>query len=95
MVVENTSDELWLGVKGQSNIVIAGSPRNSFRASLVDKATGVEYSMSSGPYQDTKLNETIEYCCRCYGSQNVGAKLHAQKGNSPDRRLRSRMCAKW
>jgi hypothetical protein len=32
--VENRSDELWLGVKGQSNLRIAGSLRNSFRASL-------------------------------------------------------------
>ena len=32
---ENRLDELWLGVKDQSNSVIAGSLRNSFRASLV------------------------------------------------------------
>ena len=35
MKVENFSDEVWIGVKGQSNLEIAGSPRNSFRASLV------------------------------------------------------------
>ena len=34
MLVENSSDELRVGVKGQSNSVIARSPRNSFRASL-------------------------------------------------------------
>ncbi len=34
MVVEKTLDELWIGVKCQSNPEIAGSPRNSFRASL-------------------------------------------------------------
>ena len=33
MWVENRSDELWLGVKGQSNWVIAGSLRNIFRYS--------------------------------------------------------------
>jgi hypothetical protein len=32
--VANRSDELWVGVKGQSNLEIAGSPRNSLRASL-------------------------------------------------------------
>ena len=32
--VEKLSDELWIGVKCQSNAEIAGSPRNSFRASL-------------------------------------------------------------
>ena len=34
MLVENSSDELWVGVKGQSNLEIAGSPRNIFRYSL-------------------------------------------------------------
>ena len=34
MKVENFSDELWIGVKGQSNLEIAGSPRNIFRYSL-------------------------------------------------------------
>jgi len=32
--VEKPSDEVWIGVKSQSNPVIAGSPRNSFRASV-------------------------------------------------------------
>ena len=34
MEVENSFDELWIGVKGQSNRVIAGSLRNIFRYSL-------------------------------------------------------------
>ena len=34
MYVEKCSDELWIGVKGQTNSAIAGSLRNSFRASL-------------------------------------------------------------
>jgi hypothetical protein len=29
--VEKVSDDLWLGVKGQSNSEIAGSPRKLFR----------------------------------------------------------------
>ena len=33
--VEKSLDELWVGVKGQSNSVIAGSPRNAFRCSVV------------------------------------------------------------
>ena len=33
--VENCLDELRIGVKGQSNPEIAGSPRNIFRYSLV------------------------------------------------------------
>ena len=34
MKVENFSDELWVGVKGQSRPVIAGSPRKIFRYRL-------------------------------------------------------------
>ena len=34
MTVEKVWDELWVGEKFQSNSDIAGSPRNSFRASL-------------------------------------------------------------
>ena len=38
--VEKGGDELWIGEKFQSNSEIAGSPRNSFRASLVEKIHG-------------------------------------------------------
>ena len=40
MMVENILDELRVGVKGQSNSEIAGSPRNIFRYSLAQKNTG-------------------------------------------------------
>jgi hypothetical protein len=43
MKVENFSDELWVGVKGQPNSVIAGSPRNIFRYSLWWLLTEVEH----------------------------------------------------
>ena len=42
VLVENNLDELRIGVKGQSNSVIARSPRNSFRASLMCSLTVVE-----------------------------------------------------
>ena len=35
MSVENGSDELWVAEKFQTNSEIAGSPRNSFRASVI------------------------------------------------------------
>ena len=41
--VEKLWDELWIGVKCQSNTEIAGSPRNSFRASLKVRDTEVEH----------------------------------------------------
>ena len=41
--VENWADELWIGVKGQSNSEIAGSPRNIFRYSVVLQLPEVEH----------------------------------------------------
>ena len=35
-----TGDDLWLAVKFQSNLEIAGSPRNSFRASVGNEFRG-------------------------------------------------------
>ena len=40
MEVENFWDELWVGVKGQSNLVIAGSPRKIFRYRLGKFSSG-------------------------------------------------------
>ena len=40
MSVEKGLDELWIGVKGQSNSVIAGSPRNVFRDSVMCSVRG-------------------------------------------------------
>ena len=40
---KNGLDELRIGVKGQSNFVIARSPRNSFRASLTRFVAVVEH----------------------------------------------------
>ena len=43
MPVEKVSDELWIGVKGLTNLEIAGSPRNSFRASPARSVIEVEH----------------------------------------------------
>ena len=40
--VEKPSDELWVGVKGQSNLEIARTRRNAFRGSLSLSVTEVE-----------------------------------------------------
>ena len=59
MCVVKRSDDLWLGVKCQSNSEIAGSPRNSFRASVVLVAFGGRALKGFGagngthPYQTT------------------------------------------
>ena len=43
MSVEKLLDEMWVGVKCQSNVEIAGPPRNSFRASLMKRVQAVEH----------------------------------------------------
>jgi hypothetical protein len=56
--VENLGDDLWLGVKGQSNSVIAGSPRNAFRCSVVCCLPEVEHWIGDGPDRVTDLSQT-------------------------------------
>ena len=48
MWVENYSDELWIGVKGQSNSVIARTPRNVFRNSVGNCMMEVELPIGLG-----------------------------------------------
>ena len=43
MSVEKGWDDVWIAVKFQSNPEIAGSPRNSFRASLKSRYAEVEH----------------------------------------------------
>lgn len=43
MTVEKVLDELWIGVKGQSNLEISCSLRNNFRVSLGKTNIGVEH----------------------------------------------------
>ena len=52
MSVENGSDDLWIAEKFQSNPEIAGSPRNSFRASLGVKDRGGRALFGLGAHQE-------------------------------------------
>ena len=60
--VAKLGDELWIEVKCQSNSEIAGSPRNSFRASLNRSVPEVEHWMGKGAYRlpnPTKLRMPV------------------------------------
>ncbi len=46
--VEKSWDELWVGVKGQSNREIARTPRNVFRNSVVESLMEVELLIGLG-----------------------------------------------
>ena len=60
-MVENMGDDLWIGVKGQANSVIAGSPRNSFRASVADLASGGKVLDGLGPLPRYRILPNSEY----------------------------------
>ncbi|KAF1854300.1 hypothetical protein Lal_00007122 [Lupinus albus] len=77
--VEKFWDEMWIGVKCQSNVEIAGSPRNSFRASLRKGHNGY------------RTQSNCEWLYWNPGSQTANDKIRSQEGNSPDHQLRSLM----
>ena len=58
MTVEKVLDELWIGVKGQSNFEISCSLRNNFRVSLGVILMGVEHWIHKGGYRLTEGNQT-------------------------------------
>ena len=53
-----TGDDLWLAVKFQSNLEIAGSPRNSFRASVGNEFSGGKALNELGAVLVTELYQT-------------------------------------
>lgn len=59
MTVEKVLDELWIGVKGQSNLEISCSPRNNFRVSLRKTDAGVKHWIHKGAYRPTEGNQTL------------------------------------
>jgi hypothetical protein len=78
--VENRSDELWIGVKGQSNWEIAGSLRNIFRYGLRWSPQEVEHCMGEGGSHPTDPKQTPNACnasllLRQRGSKRVGCSL--------------------
>lgn len=58
MPVEKVLDELWIGMKGQSNLEISCSLRNNFRVSLSIPNSGVEHWIQKGGYRLTNGNQT-------------------------------------
>jgi hypothetical protein len=56
--VEKALDELWIGVKGQSNLEISCSLRNNFRVNLNKTDLGVEHWIHKGADRLTEGNQT-------------------------------------
>ncbi len=82
-------DDLWLGVKFQSNSDIAGSPRNSFRASVAIIFIEGRALNGCGPPLEVPISIKLRMSIKSSSSQTMSDKAHSQEGNSPDRQLRS------
>ena len=61
MSVEKALDELWIGVKGQSNLEISCSLRNNFRVSLDFKTHGGRALDSQGGLPAYQRKPNSEY----------------------------------
>ena len=87
--VEKLGDDLWVGVKGQSNSEIARTPRNVFRYSVAIECDGGRALIGLGPFTGYQPQTNSECHYMFCGSEGVGAKVHVREGNNPDRQLRS------
>ena len=80
---------MWVAEKFQSNPEIAGSPRNSFRASLDVKSNGGRALNCLGGFTAYRSISNSECHIDIVRSQTTRDKLGSQKGKSPDHQLRS------
>ena len=83
-------DELWVGVKGQSNWEIARTPRNAFRCSLDTSVAEVELLIGLGDFIVYRPLTNSECCDMVIRSEGMGAKVHVLKEKNPDHQLRPR-----
>ena len=88
--VEKLLDELRVGVKGQSNLEIARTPRNAFRCSLGGFGHEVERLIRCEGFTAYQVLINSECVSVNSGSEGRGAKVPSLKEKNPDHRLRSR-----
>ncbi len=72
MWVENCSDDLWVGVKGQSNWEIAGSLRNIFKYRLDYKSCGGKVTAKARGRELTKSLLTLNTTSTFIGTRAHG-----------------------
>ncbi len=87
--VEKCLDELWVGVKGQSNREIARTPRNAFRSSVEVKSYGGRATNRARGSQILPNPDELRMPSDITGSEGLGAKVQIREGKNPDRQLRS------
>ena len=87
--VEKCSDELWVGVKGQSNREIARTPRNVFRNSVEVKSIRGRATDRTRGSQILPNPDELRMLADILRSEGMGAKVHVREGKNPDLQLRS------
>jgi hypothetical protein len=86
--VAKGSDELWVGVKCQSNAEIAGSPRNVLRYSRSLWPAGGRALLLRGGVTAYQVAANCECPCGAAASEVRGANFVCREGNNPDPLLR-------
>ena len=86
--VEKLTDELRVGVKGQSNLEIARTPRNAFRCSLGRSTVEVERLIGYEGFTAYQVLTNSECHGTIPGSEGAGAKVRVRKRNNSDHRPR-------
>ena len=86
--VEKLSDDLRVGVKGQSNLEIARTPRNAFRCSLGQYTAEVERPIGCEGFTAYQVLTNSECRGMNPGSEGAGAKVRVRERNNSDHRPR-------
>ena len=87
--VEKDLDELWVGVKGQSNWEIARTPRNVFRYSVGVELRGGRATNRTRGCHSLPNPDELRMPASITGSEAWGAKVPGREGKNPDHLLRS------
>ena len=77
-----------VGVKGQSNLEIARTPRNAFRCSLGRSTVEVERLIGCEGFTAYQVLTNSECHGTIPGSEGAGAKVRVRERNNSDHRLR-------
>ena len=89
MNVEKFSDDLWIGVKGQSNSEIARTPRNAFRCSVAKCCAGGKATEKARGLHRLPTLIKLRMPAHSSSSEPQGAKVMGREGNNPEHQLRS------
>ena len=89
MYVEKCSDDLWVGVKGQSNLEIARTPRNALRCSVGVFCIGGRATNKARGLHGLPTLDELRMPVQVTSSEARGAKVTRREGNNPEQQLRS------